>query len=385
MLVAAAVLASPVVAWPWAPLILPGLSPHLAILSAVATRSVGLVALLGLPVLAISLIRRRWFCRHACPVGLILEQAGRLGPASRSWLATIPPLGQWIVLVSLGGVCLGYPLLAWLDPLSLFNGFAGLWGRPITLAAIVAAAGLPCLILLGIALPNVWCRRICPLGATQDILCLPRRLLGRRPVHSLSPPETPARRPWGVARRSLLVVGLGAAWAALVLRQDRRRAAPLRPPGAIDPARFAGLCVRCGNCVHVCPTRILRPDVGEHGTAAFLTPVVRFDENHCLADCNRCTQVCPTGAIARLSLDQKRTARMGRPKLDLSHCLLADNRECKACVDVCPYEAIRIVAVEDEYQSFPKVDPAKCLGCGACQVACPATPKAILIEPCETV
>jgi ferredoxin len=118
--------------------------------------------------------------------------------------------------------------------------------------------------------------------------------------------------------------------------------------------------------------------------AAFLAPVVSFERDYCLKDCHRCTQVCPTGAIARLSLAKKAAARMGRAQVDPERCRPPEHSECSACMNVCPYEAIRIEPVPDEYQSLPKVDPDKCPGCGACQVACPATPKAIVIEPYET-
>jgi len=115
--------------------------------------------------------------------------------------------------------------------------------------------------------------------------------------------------------------------------------------------------------------------------AGFLAPVVSFDQNYCREDCHRCTQVCPSGAIARLSLQEKQAYAMGRPKLDLSRCLLSHNRDCSACQNVCPYDAIRIVSPEEEYESFPRVELSKCPGCGACQVACPAAPKAIVIVP----
>jgi polyferredoxin len=53
--------------------VLPALSPYLGICSAVTLRAVPIFLLLGLPVLILALVRGRWFCRQACPVGLLTE------------------------------------------------------------------------------------------------------------------------------------------------------------------------------------------------------------------------------------------------------------------------------------------------------------------------
>lgn len=373
-LAAAFLLAWPVVPWAGAPLVVPAASPFVAIAAAVATRSLGIVALVALPVLLISLVRRRWFCRWACPVGLLTEQAGRLGPSSARWLAKVPPLGQWIVWITLAGACLGYPLLLWLDPLALFSGFLVLRQWP-TGAGLVAGLGLPIVVLLSAALPQLWCRQLCPLGATQELLALPQTLLRRR-----EPAGDGQDRSWPWARRSVLAAGLGALWAMAALRTSGGEARrPIRPPGALPAGRFARLCLRCGNCIRACPAKILHADLGEHGVAGFLTPVVRFEEDYCRKDCRRCIEVCPSGAIARLSLAEKQAAPMAQPKLDLSRCLLADNGECTACINACPYHAIRIAWNDEDYVSYPEIDLARCPGCGACQVACVATPKAIVV------
>ena len=80
-----------------------------------------------------------------------------------------------------------------------------------------------------------------------------------------------------MVRRSVLAMALGAGGAAGALTLKRGARGPLRAPGAADERRFAGLCIRCGNCVDVCPAKIIRPELGASGVAAFLTPALHFE------------------------------------------------------------------------------------------------------------
>jgi len=382
VLVAGVVLALGVLPWRWTSMVLPALSPYVAIGAAIAGRTVTAVTPIGLMVAAIVLFRPRWFCRVVCPVGLLIEQVGRLRPKARPRLARVPPFGQWIVLLTLAGALLGYPLLLWLDPMALFNALFTGWRQPLDWAGLVVGVGLPLVLLLGLLWPFVWCRRVCPLGATQDLLALLRRLVRRRRVeHALHAPAKPRRNP--LARRTILAMAAGAAASAATSRWARGSGTrPLRPPGAIAEEGFTGLCIRCGNCVRACPEKIVQPDLGLHGVAGLLAPVVTFDYAYCQPDCNRCTQVCPSGAIVRLSLAEKEKAIIGLARVDMLACFLSQNIECGACAGACPYQAIRIDFDEDDYSSTIHIDADKCNGCGACEVICMTSPvKAIRVHP----
>jgi ferredoxin len=74
-----------------------------------------------------------------------------------------------------------------------------------------------------------------------------------------------------------------------------------------------------------------------------------------------------------LSLEEKAKARIGLAKVDISLCLLYDDRECDICAKACPYEAIKILWNEEEYVPLPHVVADKCPGCGACEFFCPGT------------
>ena len=367
-------------AWPWdaATLVVPALSPYVAGGAALAARTVSQVTLLAVPGLLIVLVRRRWFCRFVCPTGLLADLVGRLRGPRAPRGSKLPPLGQWLALLTLGGAVVGWPLFLWLDPLAIFAGFVHAWGRGPGWVAWLSAIGLPLVLLISLLVPGVWCARLCPLGATQDLLAWPMWKLRRR-----RPSETPPPAAWPLTRRVLVAGGLGAIGSLPVLRWLSRGAVPpLRPPGAVAGSLFTALCVRCGSCARVCPSRLLHPDLGQFGADSLLTPVVRYQDQYCLETCQRCTRVCPSGALRPLTAADKPHAAIGLPRVDMSICLLGDDHECAICCNACPYGAIRLVFSEETYLNTPTIDAERCNGCGACQVRCPTKPdKAIVVLP----
>ena len=383
---AAVLLAACATLLPWLegsrwPVVVPAMSPFAAIVSLTATRTFQATACLGLAVGAIALVRRRWFCRWMCPTGLCAEGPTRLGRRWGRRCPRLPPLGEWLALLTLGGACLGYPLFAWLDPLAIFSGFFNLFAPMSAAAACWSALGVSAVLTLSLLWPGVWCLRLCPLGATQDLLWRSGGLLWSALAGSR---VRPTREPgWRLARRAALAIAAGAAWAGTVRALRAAAPRPLRPPGAGEEPGFLGLCIRCGNCVRACPARIVEPDLAPHGIAGLAAPVLHFQNDYCREDCTRCMDACPSGALARLSLDQKRLQPLGLPRVDMGVCLLSDDQECAVCRNRCPYEAIALVFSESDYTVTPQIDPQRCPGCGACEAACPTAPvKAIVVEPC---
>jgi ferredoxin len=160
---------------------------------------------------------------------------------------------------------------------------------------------------------------------------------------------------------------------------------PVRPPGSVPEAQFLEMCIRCGQCFKVCPNNVLQPEGFEQGLDGLWTPRVEANWAGCESSCNACGQVCPTGAIRALTLDQKRVVRMGLAIVNENTCLpMAGREDCDLCVQECiaaGYRAIEYVLVGTEMDETglpidgsgrlaPVVLADKCVGCGLCQTRC---------------
>lgn len=358
-------------------IVVPALSPFVTLAALLSTRTFHIATGIGLLVGVIVLIRPRWFCRWVCPTGTCADFTSKLGRRFNRRCPRVPLIGQWILLLTLGGAILGYPSLLWLDPLAMFSGLLGIRHVKTDPAIALNAVGLVVILILSMVWPGIWCARLCPLGALQDLLTRLKRLVSKAVTRSPNNDTS-----GGLPRRAVLGAVTGLSLAAVVRRVRASSPSPLRPPGAVNETEFTGLCVRCGNCLRACPTHIIRPDRGEHGIAGLLTPTLDFNKDYCHEECIRCTQVCPSGAIVPLTTKQKHQSSIGLPRVNMDICLLGEDRECSLCRNWCPYEAITYKFSEIEYALIPEIDPIRCTGCGACEAVCPTSPaKAIVVFP----
>ncbi len=156
---------------------------------------------------------------------------------------------------------------------------------------------------------------------------------------------------------------------------------PVAPPGSLGIRHFTSRCTACHLCVSVCPTSVLQPSLVEYGWSGIMQPHMDYSTNYCNFECTLCTDVCPTGAILSLTSEAKKTTQMGQVQLILENCVVyAENTACGSCSEHCPTQAVTMVPYR-EGLTLPEIVPEICIGCGACEYACPVRPfKAIYVD-----
>lgn len=281
--------------------------------------------------------------------------------------------------------------------------------------------------------PRFWCRSVCPAGAVLG-LCSSRRLYSRqidqsclncgrcgsecpmtaigdnprqvnpaeciecRICDNVCPPGTAAvvrtfrlgqqvPAPVDLSRRKLLgsaACGLAMATGERILPQmSIVTTGLLRPPGSLDEEAFRKQCIRCLQCVRVCASNgaCLQADGIENGLSGLWAPVAKMRTGYCEYNCNLCGQVCPTGAIRKLTLQEKQKKPIGRAVFDKDFCIPhRRNEDCLVCEEHCPIpdKAIRFEIREGtapdgmkQMIKYPYVVADKCIGCGICEHKCP--------------
>ncbi|HOJ31135.1 MAG TPA: 4Fe-4S dicluster domain-containing protein [bacterium] len=141
----------------------------------------------------------------------------------------------------------------------------------------------------------------------------------------------------------------------------------IRPPGSIEEGKFPKFCIRCGQCIRVCPSKCLKQVQMGKSLHNWMTPEIIPRQKGCIL-CQNCSKVCPTGAIR--TVDQERI-KIGTAVIYREECLVwTHKKECLVCLEFCPVQAIYL----DE-KGRPVVNPAICTGCGLCEQNCPVTKK----------
>ena len=208
-------------------------------------------------------------------------------------------------------------------------------------------------------------------------------------------PNLPRRRALAALAAGVAAVPLLRANTALGKSRDERL---IRPPGALDETDFLARCIRCGECMKVCPNNSLQPAFAEAGLEGIWTPTLTPRIGYCEPSCVLCSEVCPTGAIWKLTPqekgwvggggqaggvgeDKRQPVRLGTAFYDRGRCLpWAMATPCIVCEEWCPVSPKAIYLQEAEVVDAegnkkvvqqPHLDPSRCVGCGACEYACP--------------
>ena len=304
--------------------------------------------LLGL--FALSKIRRRFWCRYLCPLGAFHALLGRFG----LWRRRVSSECNECKMCSLK--CRT---------------------EAIDAEDFTAYDTRECILCMD-------CRKLCPVEAieftffasSKDVRVCPRELQ--------------------VTRRGLLSA-IGASVLALpafrttpyyrtdrsdMLRPPGRGSSELlRPPGSQAEQEFLARCIRCGECMRVCPNHALQPALMQFGLETMWTPVLTPRIGPCEFNCTLCTQVCPTGAIEPLTQRAKQRFRMGTSYFLKDRCIpWAENTDCMVCEEVCPTpqkaihfrdEEVLDDAGQKRIVKRPFIIDVNCIGCGTCENKCP--------------
>ena len=298
------------------------------------------------------------------------------------------------------------------------------------------------ILAMSLRITRFWCRAICPLGAllgavsrwsvlglhkdaeacnncnrcllhcqggddpigsspwrkSECLMCM--NCVGSCPDHALTfrffRKEKEVASPDLGRRRTITGIAAGAVAVPLMRANTglgkSRNERLLRPPGALDEPEFLSRCIRCGECMKVCPNNALQPTLVEAGLEGLWTPTLVPRIGYCEPSCVLCSEVCPTGAIWQITPKEKgwvvgvgaaqnQPIRLGTAFYDRGRCLpWAMATDCIVCEEWCPVSPKAIYVEEAEVVDAagktktlkqPRVDPSKCVGCGACEYACP--------------
>lgn len=209
-----------------------------------------------------------------------------------------------------------------------------------------------------------------------------------------------------------LTLGAGIAISPYTLQAEMR----LRPPGAVSEKEFLALCIKCGQCLQVCPYHSIKlADMAKgHGIG---TPYIEARERGCYA-CSAvpCVLACPSGALDH-KVEKPEDIHMGVAVLEFPNKCIAitqepvtkeqiarihthpntrqleqdildkldtfEGKQCTICADMCPIpNASGAIAMVDDERGGRKPEVySGCIGCGACEELCPASKAAIVVKP----
>lgn len=304
-------------------------------ISALMFRSSVVIALIFTAVMALSKLNKRFWCRYICPLGALYALFSRVRFYRRR----------------VSDACTE----------------CGICTRSCRMNAISTDGRLTdsseCINCMG-------CISVCPQNAVSFSF-------GSRTADV--PVDVNRRRVFSAAAAGLITAGM--LQTGQTRAQDRGRV--VRPPGSCEEDLFLDKCIRCGECIRVCSTAGggLQYALSEGGFAALWTPILIPETGYCEYNCTMCGDVCPTGAIHQLLLEERQEMKMGTAHFNKSVCIpWYYGENCMVCEEHCPLpdKAIRFresdTTTIDGREStvlLPYVVEEDCIGCGICVNKCP--------------
>ncbi len=170
--------------------------------------------------------------------------------------------------------------------------------------------------------------------------------------------------------------------ATIEKKKAPNRETPIKPAGSVSLDNFSSRCTGCQLCVQVCPNDVLR---ASSKLDTFMQPEMSYERGYCRPECTKCSEVCPAGAITKVTREQKTAIQIGHAVWIGRNCVpLRDGVTCGNCAKHCPSGAITMMHYDPEDAAspmIPSINTERCIGCGACEHVCPARPfSAIFVE-----
>lgn len=350
-------------------------------------------------IVVITLLFGRFYCSTLCPFGVLQEVAALIFRPKNKYIKSYP-YKYFIAAIVFGALIGGSALLIrYIDPYTLFGSAVSL-----SITGIIAIF----LVLAIVFFKNrFFCTNICPVGALLGILskislnkiyldqdmCVSCGLCEKEcPSACINSKEktvdnetcikclkclgackkggvkfgikpkppvkfNPKRREIIIAVSALAVLGAAVKAGAVFTEKVAQKVRDIiLPPGAKDANHMYHKCLNCNLCIQNCPNKILAKADDKFGA-------VHIDyskgEGFCKYDCNECSKACPSGAINKISLEEKQKTRIAMAMIKEDNCT-----NCGACVYDCPVGAIFKI------NGKVFVNGTKCIGCGRCKKSC---------------
>lgn len=348
-------------------------------------------------IIIITALFGRFYCSTLCPFGILQEITALISSKiiKKKTYKTEQSLPFKYLIAGLTIGCLiagSAVLIRYIDPYTIFGSFISLSLFGFIISVIV--------FILVFFKNRFFCSNVCPVGAILGLIskfsinkiyisdeCVSCKMCEKNcPTGAIKVPDVnnaicikclkcisicpkgaikpgakkvqfnPKRRDFLYISAAIAFVGAG--W-ALGINFAKNTAKKVKniilPAGAKDVQTMANKCLNCNLCINNCPNKILSK-ADEH----FSTVHIDYSkgEGYCKYDCNNCSSICPSGAIKKLSREEKQNTRIAMAFIK------EDCTACGICASICPKKAITIE------NKKAVIDGSKCIGCGLCAKKC---------------
>ena len=126
-------------------------------------------------------------------------------------------------------------------------------------------------------------------------------------------------------------------------------------PWINESSLFIEHCTQCGDCLDVCPEKIVVKGDGGY-------PSIDFNQGECTF-CGKCADICKEPIFVSTQLQPW----LKKAQIN-SSCLIHQHVYCRSCADSCEVEAL---SFQLGGSKVPQINLDLCTGCGACFSPCP--------------